>query len=71
MAYEAPKCCDANLSVFADVDLATRVSADGKPSMRSPQVFSFVPRYLFCQRCKSHYGATLDDRGRVVRGDKV
>lgn len=68
MAYEAPKCCGANLQVFADVDLAARVTSDGKPSMRTPTVFGFMPKSLFCQRCKTRYKVSLDDQGRVVKG---
>lgn len=66
MAYEAPRCCGANLRVFASVYMSSRVTANGKPSMRSPSVFDIVPQYLFCIRCETRYEAELDSKGRIV-----
>lgn len=68
--YKAPKCCGANLSVFADINIAARVTADGKPSMKTPTIFGFIPKFLFCQRCKASYKVSLDDEGRIVKGDR-
>jgi hypothetical protein len=70
LAYEVPTCCGANLTLFADVNLAARVASNGKPSMRTPQIFSFAPKWLFCIRCKASYEASLDDKGRAVKGEK-
>lgn len=71
MKYQAPKCCGNNLTVFADVSIATHISADGKPAMRSPQVFDFTVEYLFCHICKSRYKPEIDDNGRILKGERI
>ncbi|WP_240416715.1 hypothetical protein [Paenibacillus periandrae] len=67
MAYQAPICCGNNLT--ADISIAARISANGKPAMRSLQVFSFTAKYLFCKLFKRRYSHETDDKGRIVKGD--
>lgn len=71
MRYATPKCCNQSLTLFTYLEVSTMVRKDGKPSLQSPQVFSYKPNKLWCRRCDSRYEPTIDGKGRVVKGELI
>ena len=69
--YRPPVCSSGHpLTVYTEMNVAAGVRNDGKPHLNRITIFKHEPYALCCLECKERFNATLDDKGRVIRGRK-